>query len=72
MDTGIRIGGDVSKGTAENVSTGLVHILRAGFESHSDQETIRMALQSFSAAVRVENVSITNCTIDGDKNIAVN
>ena len=65
MDTGMHITGSVTKETAENVSTGLVHIMRAGFEYHADQATIQQALQQFAAAVKVENITVTGCTFDG-------
>lgn len=65
MDKGIHIGSEVNKAAAEAVSTGIIHILRAGFECHSDQDTIRCALLQFAASMKVENVTIQNCHIDG-------
>ena len=64
MDHGIHIGGTVSKDSAQAVSTGLVHIMQAGFDYRMDQETVRCALTQFSHAVKVENVSIRDCNID--------
>lgn len=65
IDHGIHVGGTVNKESAEAVSTGIVYILRAGFESHADQETIRAALDSFQRMAAVENVTISGCNVTG-------
>lgn len=67
MDTGIRVGTEVSKQSIQNLSQGICAILKM----QGDQKTIRKALDVFRHSVQVQNVTISNVTLNGDKTINV-
>jgi hypothetical protein len=67
METAIKIGNEISDKSAANVRKTIESILRIGFQTHADQETIREALHCMTAAFKVENVTLTGCNINGDK-----
>lgn len=60
MDTAIRVGGDQLKEAAAPLAAAICQILAAPGE----QETIRKALDTFSATVAIQNVTIEGAMID--------
>jgi hypothetical protein len=46
---------------------GLIAILRAGFQHHSDQETIRKAIDAYEGCLAA-NVTVNGCTITQGSN----
>ena len=65
MDTGIFITSGINKESAEAASTGIVHILRAGFEAHVDSLTMQAALKAFTEAVGANSHnSVNNCSFN--------
>ena len=70
METAIRIGAEISKETAEQVRKMVETILKVGYQTHMDQETIRAALSAMASAVKVDNTTITGSNI-GDKTVNV-
>lgn len=69
MDSAIHVGNiaDKTTETLEAVSSAICTILAVGHETHSEQQTIREALQTLSHMSQVSGVTITNSNFTGDK-----
>lgn len=63
MKTGMHIGTVVDKQSLEPLTDAIMRIL----DAKADQRTIRKALEVLSVSAEVKNVSISGCTITGDK-----
>ena len=57
MEAMLKISGSDMQEAAEPMADAIVRIL----ETSAEQETIRKALEVFSATVRVENITIRDC-----------
>lgn len=68
MNTGMHIGTVVNKESLDPLADAIVRIM----EAKADQETIRAGLQALIATARVENVTIQNVTVRGDRSITIN
>lgn len=71
MNTGIHIGNEKLSDTAATVATAIMAIMAAGHEAHADQKTIRSALAAFTTTCKVDNVTLSGCTVVGDRNVTV-
>lgn len=69
MKKAIHIDGKVDKGTVENIAEGIVGIMKAGFETHADQETIRHAINMFGENVAVSDITIANNVFTSQEDI---
>lgn len=57
-NVGIKVTG-IEKEEINNVKNAIIEIMN----TRADQETIRLALATFSAIGKVENVTVTNCQV---------
>ena len=64
----VKIGSEVSKKSAKNLSNLIRIIFSEGDKHHMDQETIRAALALVGTSLAVSGTSISGCNIQGDKN----
>jgi hypothetical protein len=67
METGIHIGAEISKESAENLRKIIEAIFRVGYQTHMDQRTIRAALKTVSGSLSVNGTTVTGSSITGDK-----
>lgn len=68
METGIKISSEVSKESAKNLKSLISTIFKVGKKTGMEQQTIREAMHLVSSSLKIENTSINNCTVEGDKN----
>ena len=71
METGIKITSELSRDAAENIAFAFVSVIKAAKDANLEQKTIRGVIKAVKDSVKVENVTIQNCNIEGDKNIEV-
>lgn len=67
METAIKIGHEISKQSAENVSKAIERIFRVGYSTHMDQKTICKALDAMTRSFSIDGLTVTGCNITGDK-----
>ena len=73
MENCISIGNKIEKETADNIADGIVKIFASAHENRIDQDVISTAINAFSVALKIENITITNSNFVGeDKQTIVN
>jgi len=65
IKTGLRIEASPTPQTVDQIASGLIGILQAGFDAHAEQSTIQVALQAFGRATQAAPTNVTNCNFDG-------
>jgi len=68
-DSLLQVGTVVTKEAADNIYEAVSAVIKVCYECHVDQQTIRAAIRGVSDALRVENVTITHCHLEGDKTV---
>lgn len=69
MDNAIKIGNEISEGTATHLKGLIESVFRVGAETRMEQETIREALNLIRDVHKVENISISGSTFKGDTHL---
>lgn len=60
-----------TKESIDNAASGVIGVLKAGFDYHADQETVQAALSSLAKLGEVHNVSVTNSTFSTSASPAI-
>lgn len=68
---GVLVGAE-AQGMSEAAGPLADAILKIITAEGADQETRRAALVAFSQSIKVENVSLNNCTVTGPRTVTVN
>lgn len=68
MQTGMNIGSSIDKEVVSTVTEALVKIMAAS----ADQKTIRHAISAFGQIAKVENITIRDTSVVGDRKVTVN
>lgn len=67
MNTGMYIGAKIDPQSIDKVVEGIVTIMQQSV----DQETIRHGIDALTKLSHIENVSISNVTVTGDRSVEV-
>lgn len=68
---GLHIGGKIEKETVQHLERLIVNVLKAGFQSRAEQETIRHALSIVGQTLSVGDTTVSGCQITGEKIVNV-
>lgn len=67
METGIKIGTVVEKDSLQAIVDAITQIMNMPV----DQETMRHGIDALGRMARVENVTIQNCVVNGDRSVSI-
>jgi len=69
METAIKVGAEINKTTVENISGLFNEIFESAHKNGMEQKTVRCAIESISRMISMDNLTIQNCVVNGDKTV---